>query len=266
MNIAVIDDEKASLNTFLSHICDDGEIKCSFYRDNPENILDDLDDNGTEVAFLDINMPRVNGVDLAEKIIKRKHDVKIVFITGYERDEKAIAKRLGENLLGFCNKPYDDATLKRFIDAAKQTSGSRGIFFRTFPTFDLVVDGKTVVFSRTKSKELLALLVDRNGSTVDINETIACLWGDRTPELAKRLYRDAICRLRLMLAENDLTGLVKFGRGWTALNCEGTTCDVWEYVKNEDSDSFGGRYMASYEWASEKAYALQLLMEKRAKR
>jgi hypothetical protein len=50
------------------------------------------------------------------------------------------------------------------------------IFARTFGHFDLFVNDVPVVFSSDKEKELMALLIDRNGGTLSTTEAIGYLW------------------------------------------------------------------------------------------
>ena len=67
---------------------------------------------------------------------------------------------------------------------------------RTFGRFDVFVAATLIHFPNAKSKELLALCVDRRGSGVTMEEAIGLLWPD-TPydEKAKRRYRKAIMML-----------------------------------------------------------------------
>ncbi len=263
MHIVIIDDEMSSLNTFLFNIVDTFDIRYVMFKDNPIGALDYLATHDVDAVFLDINMPKIDGLELAEMCINVKPSIKIVFITGYEKDEDAIAAKLGSALLGFCHKPYEVATLNKFLAAVRNSAATPSVYLRTFPTFELIVNNATVSFTRAKSKELLALLTDRQGATVGIDDAVACLWGDKSSDLSKRLYRDAVSRLRLVLADNDIPDLVRFGRGSVALNCTEVQCDLWSYLADDNSTLFCGEYLINYEWSTEKQYYLQTISDRR---
>ncbi len=263
MRIIVIDDEIAALNTFLPEVLDSPELDCKMFMREPEKALAFCERNTVDAAFLDINMPSANGVDLAEKLIKINKNIKIIFISGYTQDESAISKRIGANLTGFCYKPYSGEIVQRYIDEVRDSlSEQRTVFIRTFGSFDVFLNGKPLVISSRKSKELLALLTDKCGSFVTMGEVIAALWPDKPLDFAKRLYRDAVCRLRLTLTDYKLPSLVSFFRAKTALNTDNVRCDLWDFYKDETA-LFGGDYMPHYDWSVETQSLLEKISEKR---
>jgi two-component SAPR family response regulator len=103
------------------------------------------------------------------------------------------------NLLGFAYKPFDCDILNRFIELVYSQSAKPDVFFSCFGPFDLFVNGRALDFYSTKSKELLALLVAYRGSELMMDDAINHLWPEKNIDLAKRLYRDAIWRLRKLL-------------------------------------------------------------------
>ena len=265
MKIIIIDDEFSSLNTFLANVVDEKDIVYNMFMDNIEGAISYVKNNDIDAAFLDINMPKINGVDLAEELVKIDSKIHIVFITGYDKDENLIKERLKNNLLGFCNKPYDKEILLSFLGKIRASGKAPSVFLKTFPSFDLFVGGKLVEFKRSKSKELLALLTDRRGSVVSIGEAVAYLWGDKKEDLGKKLYRDAVSRLRLVLEDNELLNLVNFGRGSLSMNCANVTCDLWNFMDNEKDKSFCGDYMLHYEWSTDRQNQLWSILDERQK-
>lgn len=246
MNIIVLDDEQDALLTFTSHVIDLPNVSISLFKDNYEKALEYASSNKVDIAFLDIMMPRINGVSLAKEFIRLDPNIKIVFITGFTQDENSIKEQLKDNLLGFCYKPYDPENVKEYIVSA--SSYNKKIHFRMFPHFDVFVNDVKMDFPRSKSKELLALLADRKGGEVTLEEAITKLWIDKDPELAKRLYRDAICRLRLKLKEYGIEYIVNFFRARTSLNINYITCDYYDYLKGLNDD-YNGEYLSPYEWS-----------------
>jgi len=249
MNAIVIDDEKESLLLFASHLIDVPNISLSIFSSKCEEGLSYARNNHVDAAFLDIVMPKNNGVDIAEELIKINPHIKIVFITGYAQDVEQIKRRIGRNFFDFCYKPYGEETIKGIL--IRLLSEERiHIRFVTFPRFDVYVNDVLLDFERSKAKELLALLVDHHGGEVSMEEAITKLWIDKKTDLAKRLYRDAVSRLKMKLRQYDIERIVTFNRARAFLNLNGLSCDYWDYLDKKNA-AFHGEYMRPYEWAIE---------------
>lgn len=250
MNAIVLDDERDSLLLFTKHIIDISNLSVNVFSLKYEDALIYARSNKVDVAFLDIVMPSINGIDLAEKFIEINPDIQIVFITGYAQDIESIKKRIGKNFFDFCYKPYDEETMRGII-VRLLTREEKNVRIKTFPRFDLYVNDVLVDFERNKSKELLALLVDHRGGELTMEEAITKLWVDKKSDLAKRLYRDAVSRLKLKLKQYGLENIVTFNRARAHLNTTGISCDYWDYLDKKET-SFFGEYMRPYEWATER--------------
>lgn len=243
MKLIVLDDEVAALNNFLPMILDTG-FECSMFKDDPYAALECVKNEKIDVAVLDVRMPKIDGITLAEKMIELDDGIKIIIVSGYSQNENEIKTRIGKNLAGILYKPYDVAEFNKILTSI---APDPKIFIKTFNGFDVFVNGKAVRFSSAKAKELLALLTDANGSYVQM-ETAACyLWQNKDSEHGKNLYRDAVCRLRLTLQQNGIEQLVRFERGRAIIDVERAECDYWSILKN--GGVFVARYLPNYEWA-----------------
>ena len=256
MKIVVLDDEIESLLLFSSHMVDMPSISFSIFKDDYLEALHFIANNKVDIVFLDIVMPQINGIELAKQIIQIDDNIKIVFITGYTQNIDLIKKEIGKNFYGLCYKPYDPNVVKELI--IKASNDNKKIFFKMFPRFDVFVNDVRIDFSRSKAKELLALLADHQGGEVTLEEAITKLWVDKNVELAKRLYRDAICRLRMTLKEYGIEYIVSFQRARTCLNINYISCDYYDYLKSKNND-YNGEYLRPYEWSVETAQYLDNL-------
>lgn len=248
MKIIVVDDEIESLSNFLLGTVNEKEIEYKFFLDNPLDALSYIKSNEIAGAFLDIRMPKIDGVSLAKQLLKINPELKIVFITGFTYDEKDIQAQFKDNLLGFCYKPFSSEKLNHYI-SLMAADGKRDIFFHTFGSFDLFLNGQNIAIPSTKAKELLALLVAYRGSSLTMDDCIYHLWPNKSIELAKKLYRDAVWRLRKALNENSIGDLVIFNKAITVLNTKIAHCDMWDYM-DKKNDSFNGiDFMNNYDWS-----------------
>ena len=246
MKIIVVDDEMAALNTFLPHVVDRLDVEYKMFMNAP-SALEYCKRNKVDGAFLDIMIPEMNGVELAERLIAVRPEIKIVFISAYSQNETDITERIKNNLAGFCYKPYDKDKIISLISSLDKDAQKPELFLRTFDAFDLFVNGVAVNFTSRKAKELLALLTDANGSYVTMDTAIGNLWADKNVELGKRLYRDAVYRLRMALKDAGAEELVSFERGRAVINTQIASCDMWTFVKQ--GGVFSGRYMPQYDWS-----------------
>ncbi len=257
MNIIAIDDEADALLTLTNHMIDMPNISISIYKDNYLEALNYAKRNSVDMAFLDINMPSINGVLLAQKFIEINKNIKIVFITGYAQDIDDIKNKIKNNLFGFCYKPYTSESIKELI--VKSVSDKQ-IHFKLFPRFDLIVNSIVVDFKSTKAKELLALLADHKGTTLTLEEAISKLWPDKDPVLAKRLYRDAVSRLRLVLKELEIEYIINFNRARLSLDTTKISCDYYDYL-NKLNDDYNYEYLRPYDWSIETEQYLNVMKE-----
>lgn len=247
MKVIIVDDEFAALNTFLYYVIDKYDIEIKMFMKNPLACVDYTLKNDVQAAFLDINLANYDGVELAKNLIKINPNILIVFISGYAVEKEKITQELGKNLLGFCDKPYSEEILDRYIKHILDVEVKRSVRIKTFGSFDLFINDRPVKFYSSKSQELLALLIDRNGASVTMGEAICHLWPDHKIEKSKILYRDAVWKLRKCLKENGLNGLVEFERALLSIN-KIYQCDYWEFL-NGKVELFNGEYMINYDWS-----------------
>lgn len=247
MQIVVIDDERNSLLLFSSHIIDSVDVSLQMFQNNHKAALKFIETHDVYAVFLDIVMPENNGIDLAEKIIKIKPSIKIVFITGYFQNIEEIKLRMKDNFFAFCYKPYDEEIMNNILVRLLEESKPK-VYFKTFSHFDCYVNNVLIDFNRAKAKELLALLVYSRGAEVSMEEAITKLWQDKDPRYSKKLYRDAICRLRLTLKKYNIEHLLNVRRARLSLNVNDCTCDYYDYL-NGDTSLFHGEFLRPYEWS-----------------
>ena len=80
----IVDDEKAILDE-LCLLIGNTDAKILGFFQEPYKALDNFSKLKPDVIFLDIEMPELNGIELAKKIAAIDPTVQIVFVTAYER-------------------------------------------------------------------------------------------------------------------------------------------------------------------------------------
>ena len=163
-----VDDEPLMLGALTKAIKASADITSVADFTSCEDALDFVKNNPADVAFLDINMRGMGGLSLAEKIVSFCPDCKIVFCTGYE--EYAIpAFKLHAS--GYLMKPISAGDVQAEIDNIKGIRrNQKPLTVKCFGNFEVYAKGEKLAFKRSKTKELFAFFVDRNGAGVTIAE------------------------------------------------------------------------------------------------
>ena len=251
MRIACIDDESYALENF-KYLCKDiDEIEEVVCFDNYIELLDHMRINGISLVFADINMPGISGLELIKYIKSIDENIEVVFVTGY--DEYAL-EAFDVGAFGYILKPCSAEKIREILSKCRRMNIQRKqkrMEIKAFGRFDVFVDGKAIYFSNKKAKELLALLVDRRGGIVTMEQAIDALWEDRAfDDSTKTLYRIAAKNLRDTLAKEDCAHVLRESRGQRSLDMADVKCDYFDFINNplENRELFDGEYMSDYSW------------------
>ena len=261
MKAICVDDENLVLQLTVSMCRELPQITEVEGFTHPKDSLQWLDNHKVDIALLDINMPAMDGIALAAKIKEKSPDTAIIFITAYSQ---YAVEAFALHVSGYLLKPINRERLSSEIDYAISRHGIRQqqtdnsltpphIRVRTFGNFDILVDGKIVSFPRSKSKELLAYLIDRQGSSITRAEAFALLWEEGIYDRSMQKQLDVIIRcLRSTLKENGISEILEMERGSLRICPEKFECDLYNFFNGDISaiNSYRGEYMSSYSWAS----------------
>ena len=243
-----IDDEQLKLYALLKAVRASEDIDEVVGFSNCDEALDWAEINTPDVAFLDINMRGINGLGLAEKITALHPDCKIVFCTGYEEYAVSAFKI---HASGYLIKPISAEDVQKEIDVIKGRKTERGILkAKCFGNFDISCGGEKLNFKRSKSKEMLAYLIDRNGADVSSKEISAALWEDGTKENNRNYFHQLLFDVRQALEKVGAGEVLKKNGYLYSVDTTKIACDYYSYLKTGQPE-FQGEYMTQYSWADE---------------
>jgi DNA-binding NtrC family response regulator len=106
--IAVIDDEVQITTMIEKFLKRDGKYAVTVYN-NPVSALSGLAKD-TDVVFLDIMMPQMNGLDVLEKLREKYPNTKVIMMTAYSTLDKVLdAHRQGAE--DYIMKPFSSMSV-----------------------------------------------------------------------------------------------------------------------------------------------------------
>lgn len=252
MRIIAADDEILALQSLEKAIraAKPDEKIISFQE--AEEALEYAKNNHVDVAFLDVEMGTMTGIELAKQLKKLNPNVNIIFVTGYD---KYMAQAIELRMSGYVTKPVtrekiliELEDLKHPVPIVKDSM----LTVHCFGNFEVFVNGRILEFEKNKTKEMLAYLIDRRGSSVTSGELRSVLWGDETvSEGNTRSYLSKLKKdLRNTLEKYGVLDAFLEARGKYAIDPEKIHCDYYDYLadKPEGIRAYNGEYMSQYSW------------------
>ena len=270
MKILAVDDEKLALEALVQAIAEaDGESTVFPFR-NPFQAAEFAGKEHPEIAFLDITMRGMDGIQLAELLLEKDPGIYVIFTTGYEeymkdafrihaggyvtkpvtpqkiRAELLVAKRRlsgaaeTEKPVGGTRKDtgqdWEEDEIPELTTEGMEEPGTDGkprLFVRCFGNFQVFLEeNRPLVFPSAKSAELFAYLIDRNGAVCSNGEILAALWEEDDERRSHMSYFKKIRREM----ENTLSGcgcrnVLLRVRGGIGIIPEKVSCDYYEYLR-----------------------------------
>ncbi len=239
MKIIIVDDEVGAIAIFQSLVLNKPEIDYKPFS-SATAALEYAERSDIDVAFLDINMPDIDGIELASRLIKLHKNISIVFITAYTQLEEELKQRFGDNLKAFFYKPYSETELAILL---ARLAGDRRVKITAFGDFGVTVGGVQVDFGCNKSKEILAYLVDRRAESASMAAVCGAVWENEVyEEPVKRKYQNAVSRLKKTFEQLGVGNVIVKTRNNIGIAVDKVVCDWWDYL-NGNRDAFKGDYM-----------------------
>lgn len=247
MRIIAVDDEKIALEALSSAIkavvAEDEVISFRYAEDALEFVKENLCD----IAFLDVEMAGMSGVELAERMKGYNSEINIVFCTGYGNYRE---KAFDLHASGYLMKPITPEKIKRELENLRRPIfEKKRLKVQTFGNFEVYLDGKPLTFKYRRTKELFAYLVDRVGALCTVGEIIGILFEDESgrEDYFQKLRRDLLTTLENVGCEN----VIVHKRGMLGVVITEIQCDYYDCLnKKKDFDtSYFGEYMSQYSFA-----------------
>ena len=268
-----IDDEKKALDRFEHIMLDEPRLYLAGKFTSANEALAFTSQIKIDVAFLDIDMPGIDGLTLAEKLLAIRPRLEIIFVTAY--DQYALsAFRL--HAAGYLLKPISLKDLREQVDVLVRRRGDEPLRMQTVPLvvrcfgplqcYPEGIEDRPVLWRTSKTEELFALLVLNRDIAVAREIIIEYLWPEADPEKAANRFRVTCTYLRNTLAASGYPDMLLRERDSYRIDMQRIRCDLAQLTMalpqtvagaNTDQLEKAGRLCAApflenknYEWVA----------------
>ncbi len=252
MKIIAVDDDNTSLKKMEGYIAKalpDAECFCF---DSSLSALAKAREEEIDVAVLDIKMPELDGIDLGRYLTELNPYINLIYLTEHT-DRAYEAMKLHAS--GYVQKPGSGPEIQKELETLRYPEirkKFKRVFAQTFGNFELFVDGLPVEFKYTRTKEIVALLINNKGAQTTNGEIIASLWEDDGDPEKKQSYLNNLRQdLQNTFTKLKLDGIILKQRGSMAIAKDRIECDLYDWLENkaESKYRYNGDYMNQYSWS-----------------
>ena len=251
MNVLLVDDEKKDLK-HLSKLASELLPKANIEAfDDPLNALAKAREAEIDIAIVDTDMPDISGLELGRYLKELNPFMNIIF-TSTTKEYGFDAMQLHAS--GYVLKPVTSEMLKDELTElryAEKYNDHKRVFAQTFGNFELFVDGNPVEFKYSRTKEIIAILINNRGAQTTNGEIIASLWEDDGDPAKKQSYLSNLRQdLQNTFTKLKLDGIILKHRGSMAIAKDRIECDLFDWLekKNASKYKYLGDYMNQYSW------------------
>ncbi len=209
LSVVIVDDEGLNLQLLERLIVKSGLARVVGAFTKPTEALKKIGELNPDAVFLDIEMPEMNGLELALHLTEENEDLNVVFVTAYSRYALEAFK---VNALNYILKPvYEEdlvKTLKRIGKLSEnrvRTPGAGAIRVKCFGRFEILKnDGTSVKWMSYKAMEMMAYFILHHNDKIDKWEIGEALWPESSGEKLTGNFHTTLYRLRQTLKEESI--------------------------------------------------------------
>lgn len=225
LKVVLIDDEEIALDVLEILLQEVGGVSVQAKFLQVEEALTYLSRTETDLIFLDIEMPGMNGLDAAQRLMDDCPNTPVIFVTAYQ--EYAVDS-FEVNAFGYLLKPVSKEKLAKTLERCRQRLGKSefrpdrhavqaepeppAIYLNVLGSMELYSQGRSLVKWRTKkAKELFVYLWQHDGTPLQRDRILDDLWPELSFDKAQMLFHTTLYHLRNTLKNIGLPGSVMFG-------------------------------------------------------
>ena len=217
LNVVIVDDEIHVLNLLKMFLQKAGQVNVLETFTDPNEALESIINLKPDVAFLDIEMPEINGLELANNLIEQNDELMVIFVTGYNQ---YALEAFQVNALDYILKPVNQNRIEKCILRLNKFKNPRveekiNIERKIccFGDFEVYGNNGVIKWPTRKVEEMLAYFIVHRNRNIGRWEIGEILWPEGDPEKIKTNLHTTLFRLRKALKENNVSIEISSKRG-----------------------------------------------------
>ena len=236
MKVALIDDEYLALSYLESKLQQIEGVEIAAKYEEAESSIQQIVQLKPDVIFLDINMPGINGLHVAERMMEHLPRTDIVFVTAYD---KYAVQAFELNAIDYLLKPVTTERLRKTVERImhkRLPDDEIGEFdgpvrIQCFRHFSVTPGGsETITWRTNKAKELFAYLLHHRDRAVHKDIILETLWPDVDIKKAHNQLYTTVYQVRKALQKLNRSIRLESKNGSYQLNIHHGEIDIdlWE--------------------------------------
>lgn len=275
MRAIAVDDEELGLSRIVRLLRESEYLSYIKGYTRSKEAIENADIDNADIAFLDIEMPEIDGLMLAEMLMERNPKIEVVFVTAHD---KYALQAFEVHAIGYLLKPIQLDSIKQKLERVllrqnniKVVKKPRKLYIKIFKYF-LVSENEdmknTIEFRTEKTKELLGLLLSYQGKPISKDKIIYMLWPDMEIERAAKNFHTTCYYVRKIIKNLGISNFILRKENGYSINVDYVDSDLnnfcnaikeiskknpkIEYIKTAFFE-YSGNYFESedYAWAYE---------------
>lgn len=212
MKILLLEDE-VMLNESISEYLQTLGHKVESFFDGEEAFAS-MKQNIYDLYLLDINVPRIDGLTLLEKLHQIKIHVPTIYISALV-DIEDISRAYNLGCFDYLKKPFHLKELSLRIDRVMNSSGSQNVHLTLSKNYSYDQEHTTLFFQKEpqtltkKQSQIIDLLAKNRGLVVDFDQFQEYVWSESIVDNAT--IRAEINRLKKILKEDIIINVRGMG-------------------------------------------------------
>lgn len=230
----IVDDEIPVLNLLKMCLNKTEQVDIIGAFTDPFEALDNINKTKPDVVFLDIEMPDMNGLELASHLIENNDELMVVFVTGYNQ---YALEAFQVNALDYILKPVNPNKIQKCISRLIKLKLSSNVKelkevekkICCFGEFEIYGDNGLVKWATRKVEEMLAYFIVYRDSNIEGWILGEILWPNEEPKKIKTNLHTTLFRLRKTIREEGLPIEIsseKGGKGIYRCTLGQLSCDL----------------------------------------
>lgn len=284
MNVWLIDDEQPCLDELAWQLSQYPDLELAGMETRSLKALETIALHPPDAVFLDIDMPKLDGLELALRIQERCPRVIVIFVTAHAQYALEAYKA---HPLDFLLKPVKQARLQECVVHLRRqydlidrkAPEKRAVSIHCFGAFEMSCETE-MKWGTRRVRALLLYLIGQNGAPVSRTELLDALFDGRNDKNTVHNLHMTIYRLKSLLAALDPQGERIRLTEENALSIAPGICDYTDFMRfargnavisEENAERaaqvlslYRGAYLSreGYDWASESALEAEAAYER----